>query len=99
MPPRTRRLYGQDARNWLANRRAENEELKKMSGAARKKKLTKYEVTIRREVEHVAVVEVEARNAEEACETAESIVDGLKPTAWREGDVTAMSAKAKVLRG
>jgi len=36
-----------------------------MSGTARKAKFSKYEVTIRREVEHVAVVEVEASNAED----------------------------------
>lgn len=69
-----------------------------MAGAARKSKLTKYEVTIRREVEHTAVVEVEARSAEEACGMAENVVDTLRPSPWREGDVVSMSAKARVSR-
>jgi hypothetical protein len=70
-----------------------------MAGAARKSKLTKYEVTIKREIEHTAVVEVEARSSEEAADMAVNIVDELKPSPWREGDVLSMSTKAKVSRG
>ncbi len=70
-----------------------------MAGAARKSKLTKYEVTIKREIEHVAVVEVEARSSEEAADMAVNVVDEQKPSPWREGDVLAMSTKVKVLRG
>lgn len=70
-----------------------------MAGAARKSKLTKYEVTIKREVEYTAVVEVEARSAEEAQDMANNIVDEPKSKYWREGDVVSHTAKAKVLRG
>jgi hypothetical protein len=70
-----------------------------MAGAARKSKLTKYEVTIKREIEHVAVVEVEARSAEEAVDMANNLVDDPKANYWREGDVLSHTAKAKVQRG
>jgi hypothetical protein len=96
---RTTRLHGQDARNWLAQQRAENEELKKMAGAARKSKLSKYEVTIKREVEYTAVVELEARNADEAKDIAEANADAAGANYWREGDVVSQTAKVKVLRG
>lgn len=69
-----------------------------MAGAARKSKLSKYEVTIKRQIEHVATIEVEARNAEEAASIAENVVDDGS-TRWVEGDVIAMSAKVRVLRG
>ena len=72
-----------------------------MSGASRKLKLSKYEVTIKREVEHTAVVEVEARNAEEAkrCRTTRRLIGYPKPytnfasfaktTAWRLANVSS----------
>jgi len=96
---RTQRLHGQDARNWLAQQRADNEELKKMAGAARKSKLSKYEVIIKRQIEHVATIEVEARNAEEAQEIGEREADEPRSTHWREGDVISQDIKVKVLRG
>jgi len=99
MRTRTRRLHGQDARNWLAQRTAENEELKKMAGAARKTKLTKYKVVIKRQIEHVATIEVEARNAEEAQEIGEREADEPHSNHWREGDVISQSVKVKVSRG
>lgn len=70
-----------------------------MNSANRKSKLSKYEVTIKREIEHVAVVEVDARNAEEAVDMANNMVDEPKSTYWREGDVLSQTAKAKVMRG
>ena len=63
----------------------------------RKAKFSKYEVTIRREVEHVAVVEVEARNADEAKRTAESVVDAANANDWREGDVINQTTKVKLI--
>lgn len=69
-----------------------------MNRANRKAKFSKYEVTIRREVEHVAVVEVEARNADEAKETAESVVDAANANHWRRGDVVNQTTKVKLLR-
>lgn len=69
-----------------------------MTGAARKTKMSKYEVTIKREVEYTAVVEVEARNAEEAQQTAEAAADNAGANYWREGDVTSQTAKAKIIR-
>lgn len=70
-----------------------------MAGAARKKKFSKYEVTLTREVEYTAVVEVEARTAEEAKETALGVADAVGANNWREGDVTNYSALVKVIRG
>ena len=69
-----------------------------MAGAARKSKLTKYEVTVKRQMEHVAVVEVEARSAEEACDIANNVIDDGS-TRWNEGDIICQDAKAKVIRG
>lgn len=70
-----------------------------MAGASRQKKMSKYEVTIKREVEYTATVEVEARSAEEAVDMANNVVDEPKSTYWREGDVLSHTAKAKVVRG
>jgi len=70
-----------------------------MAGAARKTKLSKYEVTIKREVEHTAVIEVEARNADEAKEVAEAAADAANANHWREGDIVSQTAKVKVMRG
>lgn len=70
-----------------------------MAGAARKSKLTKYEVIIKRQIEHVATIEVEARNAEEAEEIGKREADEPRSGHWREGDIISESVKAKVLRG
>jgi DTW domain-containing protein YfiP len=70
-----------------------------MSGASRKTKLSKYEVVIKRQVEHVATVEVEARTIEEAEQKAEAAADAPHANYWREGDVIDQSVRAKVLRG
>jgi nicotinate-nucleotide pyrophosphorylase len=67
--------------------------------ANRKAKLSKYEVIIKRQIEHVATVEVEARTAEEAQQVAENAVDNVGANYWREGDVISQSAKVKVIRG
>ena len=68
-----------------------------MNRANRKAKLSKYRVTIKREVEYLAILEVEARNAEEAQETAESVASA-DAAYWVEGGVVSQVAKAKVLR-
>ncbi len=70
-----------------------------MAGASRKMKLSKYTVVIKREVEHTAHVDVEARNAEEAQQIAETMVDEPGANYWREGDVISQTAKVKVQRG
>lgn len=69
-----------------------------MAGASRQKKMSKYAVTLKREIEHTAVVEVEARSTEEAIDMANNIVDEPKSNYWREGDVISHTAKAKVVR-
>ena len=69
-----------------------------MAGAARKSKLTKYEVTVKRQIEMVATVEIEARSKEEAEDIAMNVIDDGS-TRWNEGDIIAMSAQVKVLRG
>lgn len=69
-----------------------------MAGASRKTKMSKYQVTIKREIEHTAVVDVEARSVEEAVDMANNIVDEPKSNYWREGDVLSHTAKAKVVR-
>lgn len=68
-----------------------------MNAANRKAKLTKYTVKLRREVEYVAEMEIDARSAEEAEGIASASVDN-DPGIWREGDVTSQSVKAKVAR-
>lgn len=70
-----------------------------MKSANRKSKLSKYEVTIKREIEHVAVIEVEARSAEEAQGMAENEADEAHSRHWREGDVLSQNIKVKRLRG
>lgn len=69
-----------------------------MAGAHRKTKLSTYEVTIRREVEFVATLEIEARSSEEAVGMANDIVDESKYTQWREGDCLSHTTKAKMVR-
>ena len=69
-----------------------------MSGASRKAKLSKYVVTLRREVEYVAHLDVEARSLEEAVDIANNVVDNSSGGYWVEGDVTSHTAKAKVVR-
>jgi hypothetical protein len=70
-----------------------------MAGAARKSKLTKYEVTVRREVAHTAVITVEARSLEEAEDIARDTVDSIENQGiWREGDVVDQKIKARVIR-
>jgi hypothetical protein len=57
-----------------------------VTGASRQKKLRKYEVTIRREVEYTCVVEVEARSTEEARDVARDAADNAD-SRWLEGGV------------
>jgi len=69
-----------------------------MTGASRQKKLRKYAVTIRREVEYTCVVEVEARSTEEARDVAKVAADAADDRHWVEGDVLDESVAAvKVL--
>jgi len=69
-----------------------------MNRANRKMKLSRYEVTIKREIEYVAVLEIDARNAEEAQQIAETTVDEVNSRVWREGDVISQNMKVKVIR-
>lgn len=57
-----------------------------MTGASRQKKLRRYEVTVRREVEYTCVVEVDARSTEEARDVAKAAADAVD-SRWMEGDV------------
>lgn len=66
-----------------------------MNRSNRKTKLSRYEVTLKREIEYTAVVEVNARSVEEAKQIAENAVDDMKPSPWREGDLISSSTKAK----
>lgn len=68
-----------------------------MSGAARKNKLSRYCVTLKRDVEFTATIEVEARSAEEAEDLANGRIDA-DPSLWQEGATTWRSAKAKINR-
>lgn len=60
------------------------------------KKLKKYKVTMVREVEYHANVEVEAESADVAKQMAENIADGGRGY-WVEGDCIAHTAKAEVI--
>ena len=67
--------------------------------ANRKAKLSQYVVIIKRQIEHVATIEVEARTAEEAQEMGEREADEPRSGHWREGDVISQDVKVKVIRG
>ncbi len=69
-----------------------------MNRSNRKTKLSKYTVTIKREIEHTAVVEVEARSVEEAEQVAEVAADEPKSGYWREGDVIDEKVTARLVR-
>lgn len=60
---------------------------------------TKYEVVIKRTIEHIATLEVEARSDEEAKEIGEREADEPHGNHWREGDVLSQDVKVKVARG
>lgn len=59
--------------------------------------MKKYQVTIIREIEHRAVVEVEAESIDVAKQMAMNIVDNTNPyqNCWREGDVVSQDFKVK----
>lgn len=59
----------------------------------------KFEVTITRQIEYHATVEVEATNADDAKAKAADIVDNKNPYAnrWVEGDVIDETVKVKVV--
>lgn len=61
-------------------------------------KLTKYEVTITRTIEHKATVEVEATCLEDAKSIGLCAV-AAADTRWVEGDMVDETAKARVSRG
>ena len=69
-----------------------------MAGAARKMKLTKYTVTIKREVVQQIVLSIEARNAEEAEDIAAANAEAYTANQWVQS-VICQSTKAKVVRG
>lgn len=69
-----------------------------MNTANRKSKLSKYAVTVTRTIEHVTIVEVEARNAEEAADVGLVAAGAVKSDDWLKGVVVHQQAKAKVLR-
>lgn len=60
--------------------------------------MKRYEVTITREIEHRAVIEVEAESSDVAKQMADNIADDPKGNHWREGDVIANSYKIKVIK-
>jgi hypothetical protein len=66
-----------------------------MPGAMRKTKVSKYEVTVRRDVELAIVVTLEARNAEEAEDIARNSISEIH---WRDSsiaNVISQTSKAK----
>lgn len=67
-------------------------------GANRKAKLSTYEVIITREIEHIAVVTLEARNIEEAIDIAKTNADAAGSRYWREGDVISETARGKLVK-
>lgn len=79
-----------------------------MSGASHKKKLTKYTVTVERTVVFQATVEIEARNLDEAADTASNAADCAEPHTlsitgatdplWSNGMVIGGCAKARLVR-
>lgn len=69
-----------------------------MNVANRKAKLTKYEVTVWREVEYSATIKVDARSLEEAQGLAEAYLEHDDHTSWGPGAVTTSWSKAKVVR-
>lgn len=72
-----------------------------MKKKAKKPKLVlkKYEVTIVREIEHRAVIEVEAESEDVAKQMAENIADNGNPYSnhWVEGDTISQTTKVKVM--
>ena len=69
-----------------------------MTGASRQKKLRRYEVTLRRQVEYARVVLVDARCLDEAVDTAANAIDGQRPELWGTAVAVCTTGKAKVLR-
>jgi hypothetical protein len=65
-----------------------------------RKQMRKYEVTITREIEHRAVVEVEAESDDVAQQMALNIADNGNPYSnrWVEGDLISQSIKTKVIK-
>lgn len=59
--------------------------------------LYKYEVTLTREIEHEAVVEVEAESEDVAKQLAEAMADAPNARYWQEQSVIAFSSKVKRL--
>lgn len=66
-----------------------------MAEPRRRKAYKKYLVTLTREIEFTAVVEIEARCREEAEDLAKARVDdAAQPSLWQEGEV--IDCKTKV---
>lgn len=68
-----------------------------MAGASRKSKLSKYKVTVTREVVQTITLELEARSAEEAQDIASANASAYDANRWVQS-VMCQSAKAKVVR-
>lgn len=87
--------------NALAIARAEDREKRSKrvkKAPAQAPNLKRYIVTIRREIEHRAEVEVEAESQDVAKQLAETVVDNHRPSLWREGDVLSNTVTVKVAR-
>lgn len=65
--------------------------------AIRKSKLSRYNVTLEREVKQTIEVEITARTCEEACDIAVNLADA-NPSMWPEGDVATYNTKAKPIK-
>jgi hypothetical protein len=65
-----------------------------MAGASRQKKLSKYIVMVRHEVEYTTEVRVEARSTDEAEQIAEAMVPELEPLTGT-AKIVSLTAKAK----
>lgn len=61
------------------------------------KNLTRYEVTIEREVRYRAVVEVEAENEDVAKDMAKNLADAPRSGYWLEDACLSQTSKAKAL--
>jgi hypothetical protein len=59
--------------------------------------MRKYEVTIIREIEHRAVVELEAESEDVAKQMAENMADEGGHSYWREGDTISQTFRVKDL--
>jgi hypothetical protein len=57
----------------------------------------RYRVTLTRTIEHVAVLEVEARNRDQAIGKASVMADEPERFAWKDGDTIGERSKAVII--